>query len=136
MTKEEIQIEIDKLNRKIAKVRSQINTQKRAIAADENKLAKLKSSLDKTASNYQALDKINNSMEGLSELRCVSTWLSHQKAQNDAQKRKVSGHMDEAYREQKKAVKIAREDLEKLRSQETNYNNKLEILKQQLKHMP
>ena len=136
MTKEQIQIEINKTNRKLANVQAEIRKQKRSIEDNEHKLNKLKQSLDSALNNYQVFDKVNNSLESLTELRFVKTWVNSRSELNSSNKRKAALDMDNSYQEQKRVVVNSHKTLNELSNKESQYKKKLITLKQQLKNIP
>ncbi len=132
MNKEQIQIEIRRVEKRLSNVNSQIRKQKDVVEENEYKLDKLKRSLDKTMENYRIFDRTNESLEGLSELRFVKTWVESRKQQNASSKRKATAKMDEAYREQKRVVTASYQKLDDLNDSKLRYEKELTRLKRLL----
>lgn len=59
-------------------------------------------------------DKINSSLESLTELRFVKTWVNSQSEQNFSNKRKAALDMDNSYQEQRRVVTISYKTLDEL----------------------
>ncbi|MBE6801986.1 MAG: V-type ATPase 116kDa subunit family protein [Ruminococcaceae bacterium] len=136
MNKEQIEIEIRRMERKLSNVREQIRKQKNTIEDNEYKLDKLKRSLDKTMDNYRIFDRTNESFENLSELRFIKTWVEARKEKNASDKRKATAKMDESYREQKKVVNASYQKLDDLEETKARYERELKRLKRMFNEMP
>lgn len=136
MNKEQIEIEIRRMERKLSNVREQIRKQKNTIEDNEYKLDKLKRSLDKTMDNYRIFDRTNESFENLSELRFIKTWVEARKEKNASDKRKATAKMDESYREQKKVVNASYQKLDVLEETKARYERELTRLKRMFNEMP
>ncbi len=85
------------------------------------KLNKLKQSLDNALNNYQVFDKINSSLESLTELRFVKTWVNSRSELNSSNKRKVALDMDNSYQEQRRVVTNSYKTLDELSNKEIQY---------------
>lgn len=85
------------------------------------KLNKLKQSLDNALNNYQVFDKINSSLESLTELRFVKTWVNSRSELNFSNKRKVALDMDNSYQEQRRVVTNSYKTLDELSNKEIQY---------------
>lgn len=59
-------------------------------------------------------DKINSSLESLTELRFVKTWVNSRSEQNFSNKRKAALDMDNSYQEQRRVVTNSYKTLDEL----------------------
>lgn len=103
------------------------------ISECEEKLSKLKKSLDRTADNFSVFDKLNNSFRNTTELRCVTTWIESRANKNYAEKRNASFDMDSSYNEQKRENELYRQKLDNCYALETRLRKKLKLLEEQKK---
>lgn len=137
MTQTEIDIKIVK--KQIKDIRDKEKKKKKDIEDNESKLTKLKSSLDKAASNFSAFDRLNDSLKNLTQLRFVNSWADYHVAKTRYAKIDSFKQMDNSYQEQQNVIQKNKQSLEELEGKRTYLESKLRQLealhKAELKNM-
>ncbi len=133
MINSQLDYEIKKVKNQLIECQRKERNYSGKISECEEKLSKLKKSLDKTADNFSAFEKLNNSFRNTTELRCVTTWIESHANKINAEKRAALFDMDSSYNEQKREKEMYCQKLDDCYALETRLRKRLKLLEQQKK---
>lgn len=126
-----IEIEIQKVKKQITEICNLEKAKQNEIIENENKLAKLKKSLDKAVNNFAAFDKLNNSFKNTTQLQFVNSWVDYRASLNLSEKSNSFNQMDQSCAELRRESQRNKQDLDNLKAKRRVLEKKLSQLESQ-----